>query len=285
MAVVGHADDRSGHVHGEAYESSNPSFLTQEYARGGPEDQDARGRPGVQVIQSVGRATAMLNLFNLAEPELTLSELAERLEMNRATAHRYGMALRASGLLRWDAARGVYGLGVRLVELGRIAQASLSIVKVATLLLDTLSAELNETAVLTVWNGSAPVIVRVVDNTDRLVSLTIREGSTLPLTRSAQGMLFIAHLSDARKAALTEERDLGEARLASIRDQGVCVSTDVLPGIAVVAVPILDGEEILGTLGLVCQRATVDPDDLASPQIQRLRETAAEIVRRLGRSV
>lgn len=241
--------------------------------------------PGVQLIQSVVRATAMLNVFTLAEPEFTLTELAERLEMNRTTAHRYGMSLRATGLLRWDAARGVYGLGVRLVELGRIAQASLSIVKVATLLLDTLSAELNETAVLTVWNGSAPVIVRVVDNTDRLVSLTIREGSTLPLTRSAQGLLFLAYSPVARESLTPEERNLDSARLAAIRDQGVCVSADVLPGIAVVAAPILQAEEILGTVGLVCQRASIDPDDLASPKVQRLRETAAEIVHRLGRSV
>lgn len=241
--------------------------------------------PGVQPIQSVVRATAILNLFSLAEPELTLTEFAERLNMSRTTAHRYGMSLRAAGLLRWDAARGIYGLGVRLVELGRIAQASLSIVKVATVLLDALSAELNETAVLTVWNGSAPVIVRVVDNTDRLVSLTIREGATLPLTRSAQGLLFLAYSPAAREALAPEERNLDEARLASIRDQGICVSADVLQGIAVVATPILQAEEILGTVGLVCQRATLDLDDLTSPRIQRLRETATEIAHQLGRSV
>lgn len=240
--------------------------------------------PGVQPIQSVMHATAMLNLFTLAQPELTLSALAERLGMSRATAHRYGMSLRATGLLRWDAARGKYGPGVRLIELGRIAQASLSIVKVATVLLDELSAELNETTVLTVWSGTAPVIVRVADNTDRLVSLTIREGSTLPLTRSAQGLLFLAYSQAARESLTQGEYDENESQLAFIREHGISVSANVLPGIAVVAAPILRADEILGTVGLVCHRAGMDPNDLTSPHVVRLRATAMEIVHRLGGS-
>nr|WP_293059614.1 IclR family transcriptional regulator C-terminal domain-containing protein [Mycobacterium sp.] len=67
-----------------------------------------------------------------------------------------------------------------------------------------------------------------------------------------------------------------------MREQGVCMSADVLPGIAVVAAPILQADEILGTVGLVCQRVTLDPDDLTSRHTQRLRDTATEIAHQLG---
>jgi response regulator of citrate/malate metabolism len=71
-------------------------------------------RPGgVQPIQAVQKAVAVLNLFTSQEPELTLGTIAERLDMSRATAHRYLITLRATNLLAYETARGVYTLGLR----------------------------------------------------------------------------------------------------------------------------------------------------------------------------
>ena len=57
------------------------------------------------VNQSVERAVRILGFFSAEQPELTLSELTARLGTSKATTHRYTLALRRVGLLRYDSAR------------------------------------------------------------------------------------------------------------------------------------------------------------------------------------
>src|SRR5205085_6489342 len=121
------------------------------------------------VNQSVERAVRLLGFFSPEEPELTLADMTRRLGTSRATTHRYTLALRRVGLLRFDPGAGVYSLGPRIVELAATALAGLRIVRLAGPTMERLVAELNETVVLSIWDGEQPVVVRVDDNTDRLV--------------------------------------------------------------------------------------------------------------------
>ncbi len=71
------------------------------------------------VNQSVERAVRLLGFFSPEEPELTLAQLTQRLGTSRATTHRYTLALRRVGLLRFDPGAAVYSLGPRIVELAQ----------------------------------------------------------------------------------------------------------------------------------------------------------------------
>jgi DNA-binding IclR family transcriptional regulator len=198
------------------------------------------------VNQSVERAAQLLGLFSVDEPDLTLGEITARLGTSKATAHRYATALRQAGLLRLGG--GSYTLGPRIVELAATALAGLRIIKVAGPYLERLVSELNETAVLSIWDGEAPIVVRVEDNTDRLVRINVRTGSRLPLD-SAQGKVFRAYLGD-------EEGD----RLRDVRDAGLAFTGRVVEGIAALAAPIFQGEEIVATMALVGTTAAISPD-------------------------
>lgn len=239
--------------------------------------------PGVVSIQSVERAAAMLGLFSPAEPELTLAHMVERLGMSRPTAHRYGMSLRSTGLLRYDAKRGTYSLGARVIELGRTALANLSIIKIATPTLERLSERTNETAVLSIWDGTAPIVVDVVDRTNRLVSIAIRAGSRLPVRTSAQGLLFLAHSEEARTGpeGVAEDDPEWAPRLAEVREHGYAMSDGVIAGITVVAAPVFQHGEIAGTLALVCQQESgIGRGD--SPALKALCDAAQEVGHALG---
>ena len=241
------------------------------------------GEPtGVVPIQSVQRAARLLQLFTASDPELTLAEITARLGMSRATAHRYGISLRSTGLLRYRPKLGTYSLGPAVIELGRIALANLSIIKIAGPLLEDLSEELNETLVVSVWDGAAPVVVDVADRTDRLVSVAIRVGSRLPVPISAQALVFLAFSATARGTVI----DLpgvtdAEGDVARVRAAGVAVSDGVIAGISVVAAPVLENGDVACTIAIVAHQASgvARPD---SPAVARLRETATEISARLG---
>src|SRR4029078_6264259 len=112
-------------------------------------------------------------------------ELTSKLGTSRATTHRYAMALRRVGLLRYDRPRAVYTLRPRIVELATSALAGLRIIKVAGPYMERLVDEVNETVVLSIWDGEAPVVVRVDDNTDRLVRIN-RSGAPRPAAPTAR---------------------------------------------------------------------------------------------------
>jgi DNA-binding IclR family transcriptional regulator len=218
--------------------------------------------------QSVERAARLLSLFSVEEPELSLAELTARLGTSKATAHRYATALRRAGLLRLSA--GGYTLGPRIIELAGTALAGLRVVKVAGPYLERLVADVNETAVLSIWDGEAPVVVRVDDNTDRLVRINVRTGSRLPLD-SAQGKIF--------RAFLGEEPD--DDDLERVRRTGLAFNARIVEGIAALAAPVFQGDEIVAAMALVGTTAAIAEEGEAL-LARRLRDAAAGLSAELG---
>jgi len=228
---------------------------------------------GTPVNQSVERAVHLLGFFSPEEPELSLAQLTERLGTSRATTHRYTLALRRVGLLRFDPGGAVYSLGPRIVELAATALAGLRIVRLAGPTMERLVAELNETVVLSIWDGEQPVVVRVDDNTDRLVRIVVRVGARLPRATSAQGMIFLAFGSGADELE-------GEER-ASIQATRVAVNSHVVDGIRALATPVFQGEEVAAAMALVGTIASI-PESPKSDLARRLRAAADGLSAELG---
>lgn len=232
-----------------------------------PPETRSRETP-LPAIQSVERAARMLGLFTVDEPQLTLGDLTARMGMSKATVHRYATALRNAGLLRLSG--GVYTLGPRVVELASAALEGLAVVRVAGPYLDRLVSETGETAVLSVWDGEAPVVVRVHDNTSKLVRIIVATGSRLPLD-SAQGQVFAAFL----------DRQDSRPEMQRVREERLAENAAVVDGIAALASPVFQGAEIIATLALVGTTASIDTEPSA-PMARALRAAAETLSTELG---
>ncbi|MPZ53535.1 MAG: helix-turn-helix domain-containing protein [Acidimicrobiia bacterium] len=221
-------------------------------------------------IQSIERAAQVLGLFVDGRSDLDLNEITRRLGFSRATAHRYCLSLRSVGLLRYEPETGLYGLGARVIELGTVALQSLPLVNIAAPYLHRLVAQTDRTAVMTVWDGQAPVIVRVNDNTSALVRISVRAGSRLPLFRSAQGHLYLAYSPSIVKQ-VDDEDELAkfESVLKRLREEGFSLRADVTAGIRAIAVPLFRREEIVATFALVGTEGTM-PDNIEDPKVAEL---------------
>src|SRR3954451_20544843 len=196
-------------------------------------------------FQSVARAAQLLEMFTVERPALSLSEITERLEVSKPTAHRYASAMREAGLVRQ--ADGVYTLGPRVVELASAALAGLEVIEVAGPHLVRLGSDTGQTAVLSVWDGEAPVVVRVhYAGAGRIVRIVVATGSRLPV-ESAQGLVFRAHMGPATRSS----------RLKTVRRERFAHFPDVVEGIAAIASPVFRGEEIVATMALVGTAAAI----------------------------
>jgi DNA-binding IclR family transcriptional regulator len=228
--------------------------------------EPSEGKPSVN--QSIERAAKLLGLFSAEDPELSLAQMAARLDVSRATAHRYASALRNAGLLRMSAAG--WGLGPRVIELAATALAGLRVVAIAGPFLERLVAEVNETAVLSVWDGEAPIVVRVDDNTDRVVRINVRTGSRLA-RESAQGKVFRAH------------PPIADPGLAPVVADGLAFSASSIEGIAAMAAPVFQTDRVVATLALVGTTTTI-ASARESPVGAALRRVAGELSAELGQA-
>jgi DNA-binding IclR family transcriptional regulator len=145
--------------------------------------------------------------------------------------------------------------------------AGLSVMKVAGPYLERLVSETGQTAVLSVWDGEAPVVVRVDDNSSRLVRIVVATGSRLPMD-SAQGQMFRAFLDPD-----------GDAALAGIREARLSHYAAVVDGIAALAAPIFQGAVIVATIALVGTTSSIEPE---GPMAGLLRDAAENLSTELG---
>lgn len=235
-------------------------------------------------IQAVERAATILSAFTVGRPRLSLNELTARLGTSKPTAHRYTKALRSVNLLRYDKREALYSLGPQVLTLSAAARAGLPIVGIAGPFMEQVVREVNETVVLSVWDGDTAVVVRVDDNTDRTIRISVRPGARLSLTASAQGRVFCAFLPeseiDGLSAVLRKSPEL-RSELESIRKAGISVNSPVENGVRTLAAPVLQDARIVATMAIVGTTASIS-ERIGSPAARALLRASRELSQTLG---
>lgn len=240
--------------------------------------------PAAPTIQTVQRAALILDSFTVGKPHLSLNEITTRLGASKATAHRYTKALRAANLLRYDERTALYSLGPQVLTLAASARAGLPIVTAAEPHMERLVKEVGETVVLSVWDGESPTVVRSADNTDHIVRISVRAGSRLDKTNSAQGRVFCTYLPTDQVpglAKLLRKDPALREELESIRRHGLSVNSPALNGVRTIAAPIFERNTIIASMAIVGTTVSV-PDDVDSPMAKALHATTTALSQQLG---
>jgi DNA-binding IclR family transcriptional regulator len=224
-------------------------------------------------IQTVQRAALILNAFTAGRPRLTLSELTARLGTSKATAHRYTKALRETNLLRYDDREALYALGPQILSLSAAARAGMPVIAAAEPYLQKLVREINETVVLSVWDNDTAVVVLVDDNTDRTIRVSVRTGSRLSLTGSAQGRVFCAFLSPDQLPSLDPAL---HTDLVKIRREGISANTPSANGVRSIAAPVFRGTALVAAMAVVGTTTSI-PEGTGSGVAEALKRTATEV--------
>src|SRR5690606_6719787 len=133
-------------------------------AEAAPAPADDRGP-----IQSIDRAANILGLLDQHTRTLSPSLVAERLGLNRTTAHRYLQALQGAGFLSSS-----NGPGPLIDQLSALVSTRQQIVTLAPPVLRRLSDRTGLTAVLSFLGRTGAVVSHVEEATDGAVLLTVR---------------------------------------------------------------------------------------------------------------
>lgn len=180
---------------------------------------------------------------------------------------------------------GRYDLGARVMQLGLKALSRRDPIRLAGESLEELRDQLGHSVFLAIWANHGPTIVRWEEGT-QAVTVNVRVGSVLPLTRSATGRVFLCWLPSALtdpilRSEKASAKDVERLRQAT-RTRGLgSVEGDLLPGVASLSAPVFDhtGQIVaaISTLG-----AQGGFDSKVSGKIERqLKKAANELSRRL----
>ncbi|MBM3571502.1 MAG: IclR family transcriptional regulator, partial [Alphaproteobacteria bacterium] len=128
-----------------------------------------------------------------------LGDIARAVKMSKPGAHRVLATLRRRGYVE-HAAGGVYQLGLKTWELGRAVPMT-GLVPVATPLMERLTRQIGEGAILGVLDGFEVVYVQLI-NGPNPIRVHAEIGARIAAHCTSTGLALLAHLPPARLAEL-----------------------------------------------------------------------------------
>lgn len=174
-----------------------------------------------QGIQSIEVGTRLLRALAAHGRPMMLRDLARNAGMPAAKAHRYLVSYMRMGLVEQDGNTGRYDLGAFSLELGLASLSRLDPVRLGGPILEDLCERIGETVALAMLGNHGATIVRWVE-AGGPITVTLRTGTVLPLTRSATGRAFLAYCRAPFMKKLLE-RELS----SNSAETGVSVGTQI----------------------------------------------------------
>ena len=202
----------------------------------------SRGQTGIQSLEAGIR---VLKTLVDAGRAVKLRDLAVAAGMSASKAHRYVVSLCRSGFAVQDE-EGAYRLGPYALDMALACLNGLHPVKLASETLEALGREVDLTVAVAAWGNRGPTIVRI-EESSHAVSMNVRAGTVVPITRSASGLVFAAFMPAHVVAPLLEaelepgRRAAFERVLRRVRETGIgVVEQRLVPGADAMAVAVFD---------------------------------------------
>jgi len=104
-------------------------------------------------VQSIDRAVAILECFSEEKKELRLSEISEKLDLNKSTVHGIITTLKYHGFISQDEETQKYKLGIRFIEFGDLVTNSLNIRNATLSVIDEVCGKIEETIHVAILDG------------------------------------------------------------------------------------------------------------------------------------
>jgi IclR family pca regulon transcriptional regulator len=242
-----------------------------------------------EFVRSVDRAFAVLRSFGRESPSLTLSQVAERTGLTRASARRFLLTLQSLGYIGSDERR--FFLRPRVLDLGFAYLSSVLVFDVVKAHMQAMVHQIQESSSASVLDGT-DVIYTVRVPTKRIMSVQIDVGTRLPAYASSMGRVLLANLGPeqldnyfrhATMSQLTPSTVTGEKKLRAVidqtREQGWCLLDQELEvGVRSVAVPLHDSTgDVFAAMNISTNATRVPVQRLLDELLPLLRKTADAI--------
>lgn len=228
------------------------------------------------IVPGLVRGLAVLQQFSRNKREVSISELAEAIGVNRSSTFRLVYTLEHCGFLRRIGDSNRYTLSSRILDLGFQYLASLDLLEPSRPILEHLRNQTTLASQLLVRDGRDTVIVDCYQATGPFTS-TVSVGTRWPAHATVTGQLMLSTLSD--EAILELYRDFSfdrftEAtpattqalleRVRGYRGQNAATAWGYFnPGMAACVAPVLsvDDQRIVAAVSVSCPLGSLSREE------------------------
>ncbi|NMG41865.1 helix-turn-helix domain-containing protein [Chelativorans sp. ZYF759] len=243
-----------------------------------------------EVSLTFGKGLSVIMAFEGRNRDLTISEIAEKVSLNRAVARRLVRTLEQLGFVSHE--RGRYQLTPRVLRLSRGFLETRSIPQVVQPVLRNVSHEIGESVSFAMQDGDEAVYVAHAFVPSRFSLNMVTVGSRVPFAPTAIGRAILAFLDETERAAILErlgltpytshtvvERQALNDLLNSVRMTGFSFSeSEYVEGVSSVALPVFDrGAHVVGAVSIIFPQGQYNERELHDRIVSKLHRCAADI--------
>jgi len=204
-------------------------------------------------VQTVERALAILNCFSNEDDIWGVTQLSKKLELSKSVIHRILVTLHRNGFVEKDVYTDKYRLGMKVIELGKVAANQLGLRKIALPIMQEMGKVTGESVLLTKKQGKTGFGLEIVEGPYSVairagfgIALPLHSGASKKVLLAFQTQEFIdAYLQNENLIKVSDKSTIDgtvlKDELIRIRREGVAISSgDVDKGSYGVAAPIYD---------------------------------------------
>lgn len=249
-----------------------------------PEDDNGR-----DYVTSFARGLDVIRTFTRSKPRMTLSEVAEQADMNRAAARRFLLTLVREGYADLDGK--YFSLRPKILELGFSALASMNLPEVVQPVLNDLADKLQESCFCVVLDGDSAVYIAAAKS-KRVINVSIELGSRAPAYCMSSGRMLLASLKaeeldsvleGIKLDSITENTITSKLKLrTAIREARAkgysIVDQEYEIGLRSISVPVSDRTgTVIAALNVCCPSPRYTVEEMIQKVLPALLDSASRI--------
>ena len=240
-------------------------------------------------VQSFARGLSIITCFSADNPVMTLSEIAERVNLSRAAARRFLLTLENLGYVSLDGRN--FQLTAKVLDLGYGYLSSLSLPEIAQPHLEVLASRVHESASASVLDGTDIIYIARVP-IRRIMSVKINIGTRMPAHATSMGRVLLAGLATPDLKAMISNLEIPKytrntitsksvllQEINKVKAQGWSINDQELEyGLRSIAVPILNkAEEIIASINISTTAQSNSLESMEAMFLPELKLTARKI--------
>lgn len=214
-------------------------------------------------IRAVDRALDVLSCFSHKTPQLTMTQIADQIGINKSTVHRLLATLEGKRFVERDPVTGMYRLGIRSLQMAYLTLEYNDLRRLAAPFMQKLCQEHRENVNLAVLDGADVIYIDIVESPQR-VKLAAAIGQRLPAFCTASGKAILAYMPEDKILRILElgmprytnntilSPDAYLENMQKSHERGFAISDqEYEDGINAVAAPIfISGDQPVGSISI-----------------------------------
>lgn len=241
-------------------------------------------------IQSLEKGLNVIAVFDGDHQQMTLTEVAKKVDLTRANARRILLTLQYLGYVKCADGK-LFSLTAKVLCLGYSFLSSLSFRELAQPYMQALATEINESCSMSVLEGKDIVYIARVQ-TKRIMTISLGIGTRLPIHATSMGRVLMSGLAekDLKKVmdkleldgftahTITKKREL-KKRIMLVKDRGWALADQELEiGVRSIACGVKDKDgKTIAALNISGHASRVTKKEMIAKYLPSLKKTVVEI--------